>query len=92
MNTCRRHAIEALVSFLVLGLWIYVQLVLLAHPIPGDNRDLVLRMLGVLDAGVFTVLTYWLGSSVGSARKTDMLGGGSSPTPDGSPPAVERAP
>ena len=37
------------------------------------NRDLVLRMLGVLDAAVLTVLTYWLGSSVGSARKTDAL-------------------
>ncbi len=65
--------VEAAVSLAVLALWAYVQLVLLRDQIPEPNRDLVLRMLGVLDAAVLTVLTYWLGSSAGSARKTDAL-------------------
>ena len=65
--------VEAAISLAVLALWAYVQLVLLRDQIPETNRDLVLRMLGVLDAAVLTVLTYWLGSSVGSARKTDAL-------------------
>ena len=65
--------VEAAVSLAVLALWAYVQLVLLRDEIPAPNRDLVLRMLGVLDAAVLTVLTYWLGSSVGSARKSEAL-------------------
>ena len=65
--------VEAAISLAVLALWAYVQLILLRDQIPEMNRDLVLRMLGVLDAAVLTVLTYWLGSSAGSARKTDAL-------------------
>jgi hypothetical protein len=65
--------IEAIISMAVLVLWGYVQLVLMRDAIPDGNRDLVLRMLGVLDAAVLMVLGYWLGTSVGSARKTDML-------------------
>lgn len=65
--------VEAAVSLAVLALWAYVQLVLLRDEIPAPNRDLILRMLGVLDAAVLTVLTYWLGSSVGSARKSEAL-------------------
>lgn len=65
--------VEAAVSLAVLALWAYVQLVLLRDEIPAPNRDLVLRMLGVLDAAVLTVLTYWLGSSVGSSRKSEAL-------------------
>lgn len=65
--------VEAIISLAVLALWAYVQLALMRDAIPDGNRDLVLRMLGVLDAAVLTVLTYWLGTSVGSARKTDLL-------------------
>lgn len=65
--------IEAIISLAVLALWAYVQLVLMRDAIPEGNRDLVLRMLGVLDAAVLMVLGYWLGTSVGSARKTDLL-------------------
>lgn len=73
--------VEAIISLAVLALWAYVQLALMRDAIPDGNRDLVLRMLGVLDAAVLTVLTYWLGTSVGSARKTDMLADRT--TPDG---------
>jgi hypothetical protein len=31
-----------------------------------------MRALGILDAATFTVLTFWLGSSRGSARKDEM--------------------
>ena len=65
--------VEAIISMAVLALWAYVQLVLMRDAIPDGNRDRVLRMLGVLDAAVLMVLGYWLGTSVGSARKTDML-------------------
>lgn len=71
----RRFLIEGALSFLVIGLWGYVQIHLLNGMVPGENRDLVIRMLGILDAAVFTVLTYWLGSSHSSARKTDLLAG-----------------
>jgi hypothetical protein len=71
--------IEAIISLAVLALWAYVQLVLMRDAIPEGNRDLVLRMLGVLDAAVLMVLGYWLGTSVGSARKTDLLADRSPP-------------
>lgn len=71
--------VEAIISLAVLALWAWVQLALMRDAIPDGNRDLVLRMLGVLDAAVLTVLTYWLGTSVGSARKTDMLADRSGP-------------
>lgn len=74
--------VEAIISLAVLALWAYVQLALMSDAIPEGNRDLVLRMLGVLDAAVLTVLTYWLGTSVGSARKTDMLAERSPPHAD----------
>lgn len=67
------RVVEAIISLAVLALWGYVQLGLMHEPIPEGNRDLVLRMLGVLDAAVLMVLTYWIGTSVSSARKTDML-------------------
>lgn len=73
------RVVEAIISLAVLALWAYVQLALMRDAIPDGNRDLVLRMLGVLDAAVLTVLTYWLGTSVGSSRKTDMLADHRSP-------------
>lgn len=73
------RVVEAIISLAVLALWAYVQLALMRDAIPDGNRDLVLRMLGVLDAAVLTVLTYWLGTSVGSARKTHMLADHRSP-------------
>lgn len=81
----RRFVVEGALSFLVVGLWGYVQWFLLNEAVAGDNRDLVIRMLGILDAAVFTVLTYWLGSSAGSARKTDLMAPAAEPPADRQP-------
>lgn len=64
--------IQALISLVVIGVWGYVQWSVLAHAIPAGSENLVMRALGILDAATFTVLTFWLGSSRGSARKDEM--------------------
>jgi hypothetical protein len=81
----RHFVIEGALSFLVVGLWGYVQWFLLNKVVPGDNRDLVIRMLGILDAAVFTVFTFWLGSSASSARKTDLMAQTDEPPADRQP-------
>ena len=64
--------VQAIVSLAVLALWGYVQWAILSGPIPEGSRDLVLRAMGILDAGTLTVLTYWLGTSRSSARKDEL--------------------
>jgi len=43
------------------------------NSIPESNRDAFNILLGMLSGGVSTVLTYYFGSSAGSARKNDLL-------------------
>lgn len=42
-------------------------------PIPAESHDIVVAMVGVLGAGWMGVMTYFFGSSAGSARKTELL-------------------
>ena len=65
---------KALAGAVVLG-WLGVQAFLLRHEVPGGTREMVLRMLGTLDGAVMLVLGYYFGSSAGSARKDEILGG-----------------
>lgn len=42
--------------------------------IPADSQPVVNVVIGVLTAGMSTVLAFWFGSSVGSKEKNDMIG------------------
>lgn len=53
---------------IVLG-WLAVQAVLLYHTISPEAKDIILRMLGTLDAALMAVLYYYFGSSSGSHEK-----------------------
>lgn len=64
--------VQTLISLIVLCLWCYVQWAVLERPIPAGAENMVMRALGILDAATFTVLTFWLGSSRGSARKDEV--------------------
>lgn len=60
------------ISCLVMFMWWHMQTVVLSSiEIPEGNRDLVMRMAGMLDAAVIFVLGFWLGTSLSSARKDD---------------------
>lgn len=66
--------VQALVSLMVLAVWGYVQWSILKTPIPEGSRDIVMRAMGILDASTIMVLTFWLGTSLSSARKDEAKG------------------
>ena len=60
---------EAL-SWLILGLGLGSEIYVLFHGIPKEVSDMVAgRILGTLDAAIVTVISFWLGSSLGSKQK-----------------------
>ena len=65
---------KVLAGTVVLG-WLVVQGFLMRWEVPAGTREMVLRMLGTLDGAVMLVLGYYFGSSAGSDRKTEIIGG-----------------
>lgn len=64
-------------AVLVLIGWLAVQGFLLTHVIDASMRELVARVLGTLDGALMLVLSYYFGSSSGSAEKNQILAQGS---------------
>ncbi len=60
-------------AFLIVGGYMLVQWFILTHVIPTEMRDLVMRMLGVLDAALGMVLSYFFGSSSSSRTKDETI-------------------
>jgi hypothetical protein len=46
---------------------------LITQAVPNENREMVVYVMGQLTGMFNGAVTYWIGTSVGSARKTDML-------------------
>lgn len=53
--------------------WFIVQWYMLAHIVPQEMREIVIRGLGTLDMAVGLVLGYYFGSSSGSAQKQQTI-------------------
>ena len=54
---------------------------ILAHGAPAGLDGVVLgRILGTMDSALIMVLSYYFGSSAGSARQTEILAGTAAPT------------
>jgi hypothetical protein len=53
--------------------WFGIQWYLLAHVIPQEMREIIMRTLGTLDMTLGAIIYYYYGSSAGSDRKTEML-------------------
>jgi Fe2+ transport system protein B len=62
-----------LIALVVLVMYGYVQYFALTHVIPAESRDLATRGMGILDMAVGLVLGYYFGSSVHTARTTELL-------------------
>lgn len=62
-----------LVSILVLGTFGLVMYVALSQSLPPGSETILNMLLGTLAAMATSVVGYWVGSSAGSARKTDLL-------------------
>lgn len=65
LDSSSRLAVSVIV---VVAFLAYVYLIL-TTPIPGDMRDVVNTAGGLLGAAFMTVVSYWVGSSAGSAAK-----------------------
>lgn len=71
----RRHAAVSavIVSTLVMAGFIGVCFLLFTRSMPEGSKDIGLIMLGALASMATTVVSYWLGSSAGSAEKNQIL-------------------
>lgn len=49
--------------------WSFIQWYLLHNSIPDDMREIIMRVLGTLDAALMMVLTYFFGTTAGSRAK-----------------------
>ncbi len=49
---------------------------MLRHEVPAGSKDILNVMLGSLGTAWISIVTYYFGSSAGSDRKTEILGGG----------------
>lgn len=63
----------AVVSFVVLATFGTVMWGALTHAMPAGSETILNMLLGTLATMASAVVSYWVGSSAGSARKNDML-------------------
>jgi hypothetical protein len=55
--------VTPLIALGVFTAWSFVQWFLLTHVVPQEMREIVLRLLGQLDAAFMLILTYYFGAS-----------------------------
>jgi hypothetical protein len=72
MFTATRDPTVTILTISVVLVWGTVQYALFTQAIPEGSHDMIVRMLGTLDAALLTVLTFWFGSSIGSKKKDDI--------------------
>ena len=59
-------------GLIVIGFFVLIYL-LIFSPIPGENSDVLNLVVGALIGSFATVVSYFYGSSKGSADKTSMM-------------------
>lgn len=62
-----------ILAALFVGGWFAVQWFLLQHIVAAEMREIIMRSLGTMDMALGLILGYYFGSSVGSARKNELL-------------------
>lgn len=68
-----KDATPTILAVFVVVAWGLIQWFLLTHVVPPPMIQIVARVLGTLDAALMMVLSYYFGSSAGSAKKTELL-------------------
>lgn len=63
----------AVVSFIVVSAFALVAYLVFNEAIPKDNREMALYLVGQLSGFVGAAISYWLGSSAGSASKDQTI-------------------
>lgn len=78
-DSARRMAVETksktpqILGVVIVTAWVLVTAVLLFTVVDEGMREMIGRVLGTLDAALMLVLSYFYGSTSGSARKTELL-------------------
>lgn len=78
-DSARRMGVETksrtphLLAVVIVSAWVLVTAVLLFTVVDEGMREMIGRVLGTLDAALMLVLSYFYGSTSGSARKTELL-------------------
>lgn len=70
------HAMKMLVSFSIIAAFfgaIYALLFMPGRDFPPGAREVIVLLLGVLAGAFKDVVSYWIGSSASSSKKTDAL-------------------
>ena len=73
MQISTHSFVPAMLSVLVVTAWAVIQYFLLTHVIATEMREIIIRILGTLDAALMLVLSFYFGSSSGSQAKDAML-------------------
>lgn len=72
MQTKKNIPLYILAALIVTGFFVLLY-VLIFHPIPGDNKDVLNLVVGALIACFTAVVNYFFGSSKGSSEKNELL-------------------
>ena len=73
MQTSKPSPVPALLTCFVVGAFTATLVLLLKFDVPATNRDIVVYMIGQLSGGFTSALAFWLGTTRGSGRKTELL-------------------
>lgn len=73
MHSALKDATTPIISYIIIALFIAVVGYIFKFPIPKENANIVWFLVGQITGFAGAVVTFWVGSSKGSADKTDML-------------------
>jgi len=73
MFTATRDPTVSVLTFSVVLVWGAIQYMMFTQAVPEGSHDMIVRMLGTLDASLMAVLYFWFGSSRGSKDKTQAI-------------------
>lgn len=68
-----RDEMPKILSAVIVLAWCLIQWHLINNSVPDDMREIVMRVLGTLDAALMLCLSYYFGTTANSGRKDDAM-------------------
>ncbi len=76
MKELWKQIFQYVLAAVIAGALVVVIILLINNTIPTDNKDVLLVVIGVLASAFTAVVSYFFGSSKGSAEKNEMIKNG----------------
>ena len=73
MNKSQKDYFQYILAGVILALYFSVIVILIFKPMPPENMQALLILLGALSAAVGAIIGYFYGSSKSSAEKNDII-------------------